>query len=172
MEELTVDRLGVPSILQDIAKELARYGKKSLGELRKIVTTPYLQDGVTYDVQQHYDLEWIQLAVRALVNLYENTDSPLVRNQYEDWFTVALFGACIDTCMRNAQLGTDVNRTNAPSLSSTNRKNRAQPNSARKLIGRKIDGIVYVVNRLLEVGRRGHSLENQIGNALLKILKY
>lgn len=151
-EELTVDRLGVPSIPQDIAKELARYGKKSLGELRKIVTTPYLQDGVTYDVQQHYDLEWIQLAVRALVNLYENTDSPLVRNQYEDWFTVALFGACIDTCMRNAQLGTDVNRTDAPSLSSANRKNRAQPNSARKLIGRKIDGIVYVVNRLLEVG--------------------
>ncbi|RIA83882.1 hypothetical protein C1645_860121 [Glomus cerebriforme] len=151
-EELTVDRLGVPSIPQDIAKELARYGKKSLGKLRKIVTTPYLQDGVTYDVQQHYDLEWIQLAVRALVNLYENTDSPLVRNQYEDWFTVALFGACIDTCMRNAQLSTDVNRTDVPSLSSANRKNHAQPNSARKLIGRKIDGIIYVVNRLLEVG--------------------
>jgi len=135
-EELTVDRLGVPSIPQDIAKELARYGKKSLGELRKIVTTPYLQDGVTYDVQQHCDLEWIQLAVRALVNLYENTDSPLVRNQYEDWFTVALYGACIDTCMRNAQLGTDVNRyfTILPSVQTINYYHRKSSNIACLLL--------------------------------------
>ena len=110
--------------------------KKSLGELRKIVTTPYLQDGVTYDVQQHCDLEWIQLAVRALVNLYENTDSPLVRNQYEDWFTVALFGACIDTCMRNAQLGTDVNRyfTILPSVQTINYYHRKSSNIACLLL--------------------------------------
>ncbi|CAG8639785.1 20349_t:CDS:2, partial [Dentiscutata erythropus] len=151
-EELILDRLGVPSLPQEIAKELARYGKKSLEELRKIVNTPYLQDGVVYDVQQHYDLEWIQMSVRTLVNLYENMDSPLVRNQYEDWFTVALFGACIDMCMRTAQLGTDVKRTDAPSLASANRKNRNRPKNVRKFIGRKIDGIVYIINRLLEVG--------------------
>ncbi|CAI2197966.1 17774_t:CDS:2, partial [Funneliformis geosporum] len=151
-EELTVDRLGVPPIPQDIAKELSRYGTKTLGELRKVVMTPYLQDKVTYDVQQHCELEWIQMAVRTLVNLYENIDSPLVRNQYEDWFTVALFGACIDLCMRNGQLGTDVKRTDAPSLASAIRKNRAQPSNARKFIGRKIDGIIYIINRLLEVG--------------------
>ncbi|CAG8828802.1 12908_t:CDS:2, partial [Gigaspora margarita] len=142
----------VPPLPQEIAKELSRYGKKSLEELRKIANTPYLQDGVVYNVQQHYDLEWIQMSVRALVNLYENMDSPLVRNQYEDWFTVALLGTCIDMCMRTAQLGTDVRRTDAPSLASSNRKNRNRPNNLRKFMGRKIDGIVYIINRLLEVG--------------------
>ncbi|RGB37404.1 hypothetical protein C1646_813355 [Rhizophagus diaphanus] len=37
------------------------------------------------------ELEWIQMAVRTLVNLYENIDAPLIRNQYENWFTVAFF---------------------------------------------------------------------------------
>ena len=70
-EELTLDKLNLPSLLQDILKKLARYGKISLGELCKIATTPHLQYEVIYDVQQHYDLKWIQMSVRALVNLYE-----------------------------------------------------------------------------------------------------
>ncbi|KAF0530556.1 c2h2-type zinc finger transcription factor [Gigaspora margarita] len=151
-DELTSDRLGIPSLPQEIAKELARYAKNSLKKLCKIVNTPYLQDGVDYDVQQHYNLEWIQMSIRALVNLYENVDLPLVRNQSEDWFTVFLFGTCIDMCMRNVQLGTDVKRTDAPSLASTNRKNHNRPNNARKLMGQKIDGVVYIINQLLEVG--------------------
>lgn len=64
--------------------------------------TPYLQDDIEYDAQQHYDMEWIQTSLRTLTNLYENTDHPLARSHYEDWFTVALFGSCIDFCMRYA----------------------------------------------------------------------
>ena len=37
-------------------------------------------------------------------------------------------------------------------MSSANRKNRHRKANARKLIGRKIDGIIYVTNRLLEIG--------------------
>ncbi|CAG8789364.1 1639_t:CDS:2, partial [Racocetra fulgida] len=130
-KELIFDRLSVPSLSQEIASELTRYGTKSLGELREIVTAPYLQDGDVYDVQKHYNLEWIQMSIRALVNLYENMDSPLARSQYEDWFTVALFGTCIDI---------------------SNRKNRNRPSNERKFMGRKIDGIVYVISRFLEIG--------------------
>ena len=36
-----------------------------------------IQDGIIYNVQQNYDLEWIQMSVRALINLYETTDLPL-----------------------------------------------------------------------------------------------
>jgi hypothetical protein len=45
-------------------------------------------------------------------------------------------------------------RTDAPSVSSANRKNRGrQANThTRKLIGRKIDGIIYSVDRKLEIG--------------------
>ncbi|CAG8723353.1 9776_t:CDS:2, partial [Funneliformis caledonium] len=70
-------------------------------------------------------------------NLYENVDAPLIRSQYEDWFIVALFGA-----------------TDAPSLSSANRKNRDQKANThtRKLVSRKIDEIIYTVDKLLEVG--------------------
>ncbi|CAG8515228.1 12442_t:CDS:2 [Ambispora leptoticha] len=152
--ELTEDRIKVPAVPLEIAKELARYGKKTLSELRNSVMTSYLQDGTIYDINKHYNQEWIQMAVRTLVNLYENIDSPLIRNQYENWFTVALFGMCIDLCMRDIQLGTDIKRTDASSLASANRKNRGRSGNKgiRKLIGRKIDGIVYIVDRTLEVG--------------------
>jgi hypothetical protein len=72
--------------------------------------TSYLEDGEKYDAHKHHDQEWIQLAMRILVNLYENVDSPLTRTQYEDWFTVALFGTCIDFFIRDHQLGTDIKR--------------------------------------------------------------
>ncbi|CAG8791185.1 23578_t:CDS:2, partial [Cetraspora pellucida] len=150
--ELTKDRIGVPSVSRDIAEELAKYGSKTLKELRTKVMKSYLKDDEEYDVQKHYDQEWIQMTMRTLCNLFENIDTPLVRTQYEDWFTVALFETCIDFCIRDARLGTDVKRTDAPSLSSANRKNRRRKANARKLIGRKIDGIIYITNRLVEIG--------------------
>ncbi|CAG8682391.1 6863_t:CDS:2, partial [Ambispora gerdemannii] len=149
--ELTKDRIGVPSFPRDIAEELAKYGSKTLKELRAKVMKSYLKEE-EYDVHKHYNQEWIQMTMRTLCNLFENIDTPLVKTQYEDWFTVALFGTCIDFCIRDAQLGTDVKRTDAPSLSSANRKNRHRKANTRKLIGRKIDGIIYITNRLLELG--------------------
>ncbi|CAI2194631.1 18378_t:CDS:2, partial [Funneliformis geosporum] len=71
--------------------------------------------------------------------------------QYEYWYTVALFGACIDVAYRDAKLGTDVKRSDVPSYASSNRKNRSKK-SKRKLTGRKIDGIVYLIENLHEVG--------------------
>ncbi|CAG8629254.1 15736_t:CDS:10, partial [Funneliformis mosseae] len=129
-EELTKDRIGVPDVPSEIVKEMAKYGKKTLKELRTIVMTSYLKDDETYDISKHYDKEWIQTAMRALCNLYENMDSPLIRSQYEDWYTVSLFGSCIDFCIRDAQLGTDIKRTDAPS----------------------IDGIIYSIDKQFEVG--------------------
>jgi hypothetical protein len=108
---LTNDRLGVPSIPDDIAKELTKYKKKTLEELREVSMTSYLRDNVKYNIHQHYDNEWIQMSVRNLVNLYENADCPLMRSHYEDWYTVALFGSCIDFCVRDMRLGTDVKRS-------------------------------------------------------------
>ena len=112
MERINKDRIGVPPVPHDIAKELTKYGKKTLKELRAVVLTPYLKEKEEYDVNKHYELEWIQMALRTLCNLYENVDAPLIRKQYEDWFTVALFGACIDFCIRDIQLGTDIKRFN------------------------------------------------------------
>jgi len=109
-KELTEDRIGIPFISRDIALELAKYGKNTLEDLRTAVMKSYLEDGEKYDVRKHYDQEWVQLAMRMLANLYENVDSPLTRTQYEDWFTVALFGACIDFLIRDHQLGTDIKR--------------------------------------------------------------
>ncbi|CAG8722892.1 8006_t:CDS:2, partial [Cetraspora pellucida] len=106
--ELTKDRIGVPSVPRDIAEELAKYGSKTLKELRTKVMKSYLKDEEEYDVQKHYNREWIQMTMRTLCNLFENIDTPLVRTQYEDWFTVAFFGTCIDFCVRDAQLGTDI----------------------------------------------------------------
>lgn len=108
---MTDDRLGVPSIPADIAKELSKYVKTTLEEFREVSMSSYLQDNAKYNVHQHYDYEWIQMSVRSLVNLYENTDCPLTRYHYEDWYTVALFGSCIDFCFRDLRLGTDIKRS-------------------------------------------------------------
>ncbi len=110
-EELTQDRIGIPSIPRDIAKELTKYGKDTLEDLRTAVMTSYLEDGEKYDTRKHRDQEWVQLAMRILVDLYENVNSPLTRTQYENWFTVALFGTCIDFFIRDHQLGTDIKRS-------------------------------------------------------------
>ncbi|CAI2184769.1 8552_t:CDS:2 [Funneliformis geosporum] len=153
-KELTKDPIGIPPVPHEIAKELTKYGKNTLKELRAVVMAPYLKEKEEYDVNKHYEQEWIQMALRTLCNLYENVVAPLIRSQYEDWFTVALFGTCIDFCIRDIQLGTDIKRTDAPSLSSANRKNRCRKANTRtrKLTGRKIDGIIYTVDKLFEVG--------------------
>ena len=108
--KLIKDQNGVPSVPHDIAEELLKYGSKTLEELHMKVMKSYLKDDEEYDVQKHYDQEWIQMTMRTLCNLFENIDTPLVRTQYEDWFTVMLFGTCIDFCVRDAQLGTDIKR--------------------------------------------------------------
>ncbi|CAG8504367.1 10506_t:CDS:2, partial [Scutellospora calospora] len=142
-KELTKDRIGVPIILHDIIKELAKYKK-----------------------------EWIQLAIRTLVNLYENMNSSLIRTQYEHWFTVALLGTCIDFCLRDIRLGTDIKRIDASSSSSANRKNRSRKANIRKrkLVGRKIDGIIYTTDELLEFeaieGARAVNYDDQKANKL------
>ncbi|CAG8658003.1 8841_t:CDS:2, partial [Paraglomus brasilianum] len=62
-EELMKDRIGIPSISLDIAKELAKYDKNTLEDLCATVMTSYLKDGEKYDAHKHHDQEWIQLAI-------------------------------------------------------------------------------------------------------------
>ena len=63
-----------------LQKELTKYRKKTLKELCAIAMIPYLKDKEEYDVNKHYELEWIQMALRTLCNLYENVDAPLGAN--------------------------------------------------------------------------------------------
>lgn len=47
----------------------------------------YLESGIGYDIKKHYDFEWIQIAVRTLVNLYEKHKSEVnmkVGSQFGD----------------------------------------------------------------------------------------
>jgi hypothetical protein len=92
--KLVKDQNGVSSIPCDIAEELSKYRSKTLKELCTKVMKSYLKDDEEYDVQKHYNQEWIQMTMRTLCNLFKNIDTPLVlvRTQYEDWFMVALFG--------------------------------------------------------------------------------
>ncbi|CAB5389376.1 unnamed protein product [Rhizophagus irregularis] len=71
-KELTEDRIGVPSVPSDIVKEMARYGKKTVEELRITVMTTYLKDKERYDICKHFNQEWVQMTMRTLCNLYEN----------------------------------------------------------------------------------------------------
>ena len=68
------DQIGIPSISHNITKELAKYGKDTLEDLRTAVMTSYLEDGEKYDTRKHRDQEWVQLAIWILVDLYENVN--------------------------------------------------------------------------------------------------
>ncbi|RHZ45874.1 hypothetical protein Glove_645g35 [Diversispora epigaea] len=110
-KELTKDRIGVPIISHDIIKELARYEKGTLEDLRTVTMKSFLEEE-KYDIRKHYTT---------------------IKNGF-NW----PFELLID----------------APSSSSANRKNRNRKANTRKrkLVGRKIDGIIYTTDELLEFG--------------------
>ena len=99
--ELTKDHLGIPQVPLDIASEIAKYGNKNLKQLREAVMKSYLPSNVSYDNDQHSDLEWIQMVIRTIIYLYENDDFSLQRNRYEYWYTIAFFKICIDILFRD-----------------------------------------------------------------------
>ncbi|CAB5373700.1 unnamed protein product [Rhizophagus irregularis] len=150
-KELT-KKPSLPPVDYEIGKELAKYMKDDLAQLREEVMRSLLKVNEIYDPMEHYFKEWIQITMRHLCNLYENPSAPLCRDQYEDWFTVNLFGNCFDFLMRHPKMSTDIKRTDAPSTASANRKNRAKKQKQRKLTGRKIDGIIHHPTYNMELG--------------------
>ncbi|CAI2193263.1 18042_t:CDS:2, partial [Funneliformis geosporum] len=121
-KELT-KKPSLPSVDYEIGKELAKYMKEDLAELRQEVMCNFLKDKEFYDPKEHYLKEWIQVTLRHLCNLYENPSAPLCREQ-----------------------------TDAPSIASANRKNRARKPKQRNLTGRKIDGIIHHPTYNIELG--------------------
>ncbi|CAI2191543.1 2590_t:CDS:2, partial [Funneliformis geosporum] len=62
--ELTEDRIRISAVLREIREELVIYGKKkTLSELYNSVLTSYLQDRTIYDINKHYNQEWIQMVI-------------------------------------------------------------------------------------------------------------
>ena len=51
-----------------------------------------------------------------MCNLYENPSAPMCWEQYEDWFTVNLFGNCFDFLMRHPRMSMDIKKTDAHKL--------------------------------------------------------
>ncbi|CAG8744646.1 12546_t:CDS:2, partial [Funneliformis caledonium] len=77
-KELT-KKPSLPSVDYEIGKELAKYMKEDLVELRQEVMCNFLKDKEFYDPKKHYLKEWIQVTLRHLCNLYENPSAPLCR---------------------------------------------------------------------------------------------
>ncbi|CAI2192319.1 3665_t:CDS:2, partial [Funneliformis geosporum] len=127
-KELT-KKPSLPSVDYEIGKELAKYMKEDLAELRQEVMCNFLKDKEFYDPKEHYLKEWIQVTLRHLCNLYENPSAPL-----------------------HPRVSTDIKRTDAPSIASANRKNRARKPKQRNLTGRKIDGIIHHPTYNIELG--------------------
>ncbi|PKY60594.1 hypothetical protein RhiirA4_484473 [Rhizophagus irregularis] len=154
-KELT-KKPSLPPVDYEIGKELAKYVKDDLAQLREEVMRSFLKVNEVYDPMEHYFKEWIQITMRHLCNLYENPSAPLCRDQYEDWFT--------NRCTIN---------------SSANRKNRAKKPKQRKLTGRKIDGIIHHPTYNMELGALEecindiHSISNYFSKtSLLDFLKF
>ncbi|CAG8788380.1 7739_t:CDS:2, partial [Dentiscutata erythropus] len=146
------DQLEDFQVPDELANFMNSYNKSTLQDIRSDIMRSYLKEGEVYDPSLHYDKEWLHGSIRTIVNLWENRDAPLARMQYEDWYFGNILGQCLDFCFRDSTLGTDIKRTDAPSLASGNKKNRNKQKNHRKKVGRKIDGIIYNVEYNLELG--------------------
>ncbi|CAJ0910269.1 11035_t:CDS:1, partial [Entrophospora sp. SA101] len=106
-DELTQENLEAFEIPDDILEHLKFYNQDTMEGVRSKLMKPYLKNDENYDTNSNYDYEWIHLSIRSVINLWENKDSPLSRTQYENWYSVNLFGSRLDFCFRDYKLGTD-----------------------------------------------------------------
>ncbi|RUS24362.1 hypothetical protein BC938DRAFT_473702 [Jimgerdemannia flammicorona] len=65
----------------------------------------YLPAGDAYNVLHHYDQEWVHIAIRWIVNLWENPKKPLARSHLEAWFTANIYSKLVDFGIRDPNMG-------------------------------------------------------------------
>ncbi|CAJ0927109.1 14671_t:CDS:2 [Entrophospora sp. SA101] len=102
-DELTQENLEAFEIPDDILEHLKFYNQDTMEGVRSKLMKPYLKNDENYDTNSNYDYEWIHLSIRSVINLWENKDSPLSRTQYENWYSVNLFGSRLDFCFRTVK---------------------------------------------------------------------
>jgi len=145
-----------PRVSEYVARSLSRFGNvETIDDLRKILeTTSYRNVNEPYNIDKHFDAEWVELVMRHFLMEYEDPNEALKKSHLEGWFDVNTRSVIIDHIFRNIQ-GLEIVRKESTSIAVATRKNRSRTIKSikeRQKIGRRGDGIFRTYNNNMEYG--------------------
>ncbi|KAA8900878.1 hypothetical protein FN846DRAFT_891972 [Sphaerosporella brunnea] len=140
----------LPPPTREFAQSLTRFhGVKTAEALRKVVmSTSFLPEGVSFNREAHFDLEWAHLVVHELLNSLRicETDSEtiIVADQLEQWYCYHLW-FLFDKLFLSLPRIILVRRESTCRASSLRKNRNRTETTARAKLGRRFDGILRSV---------------------------
>ena len=114
----------VPKIAKPITELLKKYSVTNLPLFRKIIFEPFLPNNTSYSNEEHFDLNYINHAYRAIHTLWEKNNFTLnPSSRLEGWYqhNVLVWSPLIDLAFHNLEI--DLIHGEGMSRASSNRKN-------------------------------------------------
>ncbi|CAG8554028.1 17291_t:CDS:10 [Cetraspora pellucida] len=147
---MNTNKKSFPSVQDDIKKNVMKYHKKNVSELRKIVMEPYLKDEEVYNPKLHYDLEWIHLVFNKFVIEWEQGVNALAEDNLEAWIVSHVWTFIIDMALKDIE-ETKIGKSDGGSSASKMRKNKKRKVGKTIIRGRKIDILLKFRNSSREI---------------------
>ncbi|CAG8648635.1 1161_t:CDS:10 [Ambispora leptoticha] len=135
----------VPELSDEVNDFLDKFiGKTNLKEIRQLIKE--LSFGIDYDCEKHHDMDYICLALHALIREIES--GKITEANLENWFNCHVWSMVFDHAFENIK-AISVIRGESTSVSTATRKNKK---TKRKLGDRR------------KIGRRGDWILRAVGN--------
>ncbi|CAG8819835.1 41321_t:CDS:2 [Gigaspora margarita] len=142
----------VPKIDKSITELMKKYSVTNLPSFRKTIFEPFLPPSISYSNKEHFYLNYINHAYRAMHTLWEENENFTMNpsSRLEGWYQHNVWSP-IDPAFRNFEI--DLIRGEGSSMASSDRKNDdTDYEEDRKKIGRKGDGVFRLNGDRLEFG--------------------
>ncbi|CAG8516455.1 12343_t:CDS:10 [Dentiscutata heterogama] len=147
---LNTNKKSFPGVQDDIKRNVMKYHKRNVSELRQIVMKPYLKDGEVYNPKSHYDLEWIHLVFNKFVIEWEQGVNALAEDNLEAWIVSHVWTFIVDMALKDIE-ETKIGKSDGGSSASKMRKNKKRKVGKTVIRGRKIDILLKLRNSSREI---------------------
>lgn len=137
----------LPPPTREFAQSLTRFhGVKTAEALRKVVmSTSFLPEGVSFNREAHFDLEWAHLVVHEFLRICEtDSETIIVADQLEQWYCYHLW-FLFDKLFLSLPRIILVRRESTCRASSLRKNRNRTETTARAKLGRRFDGILRSV---------------------------
>ncbi|CAJ0843636.1 1858_t:CDS:10, partial [Entrophospora sp. SA101] len=147
---MNTDKKSFSDVEDGVKKYIMKYYKKNVGDLQKVLMTPYLKDGETYNPELHYDMEWIRLVFNKFVIEWEQGVNALAEDNLEAWLVSHVWTFVIDMALKDIE-ETRIGKSDGSSSASKIRKNKKRKIGESVIRGRKIDLLLKLRNSSKEI---------------------
>ncbi|CAB5201105.1 unnamed protein product [Rhizophagus irregularis] len=160
----------VPELSDEVNNFLGKFiGKTNLKEIQQLIKE--LSFGIDYDSEKHHDMDYICLALHALIREIES--GKITEGNLENWFNCHVWSMVFDHAFENIK-AISVIRGESTSVSTATRKNKKTKRKLgdRRKIGRRGDWILRAVGNgdknEFGAGEAGKSWVDQYGTKYLR----